>query len=365
MPAPSWARIVNTTTQEYVKEEEVNVLRNRKVLAMMESRGRVSMNHSGDYLDWKVRWRRAPIAGYADADTLTFSRQNRWKTAQLDWRGYAATDSLTVLEELKNKDAAAIIKYTSNIAKYLMDDITEHFSDELYIDGEAAGNTKRMHGIESFMSNSGGVANGYVSAPNDTYAGLVCTLGNYGGSWSTVSSNTDWPSGTGDHHYDFWSPLVVDYTDTAWQASTKTWANTCQEAMRYGIIKSRKNKAKNSGLDLITLNDELFRLFEEKIAANERITIARGSKTTGLMALGFEDVITFEGVDVTYEYGIPSSVGYGWSMENVELCSLQSSLFVPMGPDEDISGLSKRFAITFFGNLKFNPRFFVKFQNVT
>jgi hypothetical protein len=40
---------------------------------------------------------------FSESDTLTFSRINRWKTAQLGWRGYAATDSITKFEKLKNK----------------------------------------------------------------------------------------------------------------------------------------------------------------------------------------------------------------------------------------------------------------------
>jgi hypothetical protein len=127
----------------------VNILRNRKLLAMMQERGRITINHSGDLMDWKVRYKRAPMQGYADSDTLTFSRRDRWKTAQLDWRGYAATDSMTKLERLKNKDTEAIVKVYSEIATNLMDDMDDQFGDELYIDGNAAGNTKRIHGIES------------------------------------------------------------------------------------------------------------------------------------------------------------------------------------------------------------------------
>lgn len=365
MATPQWARVANTTTQEYMKGEEVEVIRNRKLLAMMESRGRITFNHSGQFADWKIRFKRAPVQGYADSDTITFSKQNRWKTAQNDWRGYTVQDQMTILEELQNKGDAAIVKYVGELVGLLIEDITEGFGDEMYVDGNAAGNSKRIHGLESFLGNSGAAAAGYIASPSDTYAGLSTALGNYGGSWSTSGGNVNWPSGTGDYHYDFFSPVVVDYTDTAWSAGTKTWPNTCREAMRFGIIKSRRNKSKSGMLNMIMLENELYRQFEEKAESSERIVFQKGGSAKGLISLGFDEGISFEGAEVTYEYGVPTAVGYGVSIDNMELCSLQDRLFVVHGPDDDISGLAKRIVITFFGNLKFRPRYFCKFAAVT
>ena len=359
---PDWSRVVNTTIHQYIRTVEENVMRNRKLLAMMRERGRITFNHSGDIMDWKVKYKRAPMQGYADSDTLTFSRRDRWKTAQLDWRGYASTDSMTKLERLKNKTTEAIVKVYSEIASNLMDDLDDQFGDELYIDGNASGNNKRIHGIASFMGNSGVAGQGFIANPSSTYAGLSCALGNYGGGWSTgniVSNYVDWPSGTGDAHYDFWSPLIVSYTNASWTASTKTWPNTCKEALRFGIVKGKKNKSKKGMLDLILLNDELYRQFEGLLDSEERLIVKRGDKKGSLYALGFEDVVNFEGCDITYEYGVPTTYGYGWSMENLELCSLQGQMFVPEGPDFDIAAQSWRFSIDFFGNLKCNPRNFV------
>lgn len=357
-----WTRIVNTTIHKYIRDVEVNILRNRKLLALFKERGRIQFNLSGDLQDWKVRYKRAPMQGYADADTLTFSRRNRWQTAQLPWRGYAATDSMTKMERLQNKSTEAIVKIYSEIASNLMDDMDDQFGDELYIDGNAAGNSKRLHGIESFLSVSGVSPAGFVGLPNDTYAGLQTALGALGGGWTVNgSSQTTWPTGTGDAHYDFWSPLVVDYTNPGWSPATKTWQSTCKEAMRYGILKAKKNKSKKGMLDVILHNDELYRQFLNNLDASERLVVQRADKQ-GLYALGFTDVVNFDGVDVTSEYGVPANVGYGWSLENLELDSLQGQMFVPEGPDLDIATQSYRFSIDFFGNMRMNPRNFMAFK---
>jgi hypothetical protein len=358
-----WSRIVNTTIHKYIREVEVNVLRNRKLLALLKEKGRITFNHSGDLMDWKVRYKRVPMIGYADMDTLTFSRKDRWKTAQLDWRGYAATDAMTKRERLINKGVEAIVKVYSEISTNLMEDMEDQFHDELFIDGNATGNSKRIHGIESFLGDTASEATAApIYPPSDTYAGLVTTLGNYGGNWSTVSSNVNWPNGQGDAHYDFWSPLIVRYTSSTWSASTDTWPNTCREVLRYAIHHGNRNKSKRGMMDISFIDREMFRQLCDKVEANERLVVTRG-EDLGLWKLGFRDVINFDGIDVTTEFSIPTGLGYGLCTDAMELCSLQSQLFVPEGPDFDPATQTWRFSIDFFGNLKVSsPRNFFKLR---
>ncbi len=360
-----WSRIVNTTIAKYMREEEVNILRNRKLLALMKQKGRLTFNHSGERINKKVRFKRAPMVGYADGDTLTFSRRDRWKTSELDWRGYAVTDAMSVKERLMNKGTEAIINIYAQLGESLKDDIDDQFGDEFYIDGNATGNSKKIHGIESFFGTSGAAAAGYIGTPSDTYAGLSTALGNYGGSWAVNgSSQVTWPTGTGDAHYDFWSPTIVDYTDTLWSASSDTWANNCTEALRYGLIKSKKNRTKKGQLDYITLEDELYRLYLATLDSKQQINVNQ-NQPEGLLSLGFKDVTMFDGVEMTYEYGMPSGVGYGINVDYVELMSLQPQLFEAVGPDFDIATQTWRTAVRFFGNCWWNPRYQVKWVNIT
>lgn len=354
-----WSRVVNTTISEYVRGEEVNVLRNRKVLDLLRQRGRIEMNHSGLSYTKRVRYKRAPMVGYADGDTLTFTRRDKWKTASLEWRGYVVDDAVTKKERLMNKGTEAIVDIFSSMAKTLMEDIEDQFGDEVYIDGNAAGNSKRAHGIESFMGTNGVLTNGYVGNPSDTYCDLRTDLGYYGGSWSQASSNTEWPTGTGDAHYDFFSPTIVSYTNASFSAGTDNWANNNTEALRYGIIKSRKNKSKKGMLDLVVLNDELYRLFLGTWDARQQLNVNRG-QGGGKYSVGFEDWTNFDGVEVGYEYGIPSGVGYGFNADQMVLMSLQPTLFGNNGPTYKEDTKAYVIDIDFFGNFWFNPRFFVK-----
>ncbi len=359
----NWSREVNTTLKDYIKGEEIQILRNRKMPAMMKSKGRMKFNCSGRSFVWRARYRRGLMQGFAISDTLTFPQIDRWKIAELPWRGYAMGEAMTKLERLQNKGKEAIINVYSDLAETMMEDMNESFSEEFYVDGNATGNGKRFHGIESFLSTSG-QTRPYISNPNDTYAGLSCTLGSYGGTW-TSSSGMVWPSGRGDPQYDFWSPICVDYTATDWEAATKTWPNTCLEALTFGIIKTQRSRSQKGSLDTIVLDGELYRRFIDRLREMSRLQIQSNSSNSTLVKLGFTDVQNYDGVDVTWEYGLPAAVGYGFNFDECELRSLQPSLFVPTGPDYDIASQSYRFSIDGFGNLKFNPRNFLKLAAYT
>lgn len=356
-----WSRVVNTTTHEYLKGAEENVLRNRKLLALMKSKGRISFDHGGDMLDWKVEYKQHPLEGYSDGQALSFARSSLYKTAQLEWRGYVVKDSMTKKERLMNRSAAQIIDIYAETTKLLMKSIDSQFGGEFYIDGNASGNEDRMHGIESFMGQSGVSAGAPVGTAVDTYATLLTTLTNYGGAWTGT-----WPSGTGDSQYDFWSPLLVDYTSAVaagsggWSSATKTWPNTGNEALRYAILYTQKNRTMDEQLDVFFLDTDLYRQWLDALDDKERILV---SKDGPLLKLGFRDTLNLDGTDVTTEYGIPASTGYGFNADKMELMSLQKQLFVPEGPDWDIVTSSWRFKIDCLGNFQFNPRNFCKLKN--
>lgn len=353
--ATPWSRVVNTTIKKYIRDVEVQVLRNRKLTALLKKKGRFTFNHSGIAMDWKVKYKRVKLEGFADGDTLTFSRKDRYKTATLDWRGYSSTDAMTKGEFLQNRNQEAIIKTYSKIAEDLMDDCEDAFGEEFYVDGEASGNEKRMHGIETFLGATANPGNG-VATPTDTYAGLSCVPGYYGGTWDS-GSLPGWPHGRGDAHYDFWSPIIVDYTDSGlFGTGLDTWAETCVEAVALLIIKTKKSKSAKGMLDVIFVDDEMYRQYLTVQRTKEQVHVQRGQQSA-LVSLGFTDVFNQDGTDITWEYGITPETGYAFNCDMMELRSMQAQVFVPEGPDFDIASKTWCFSIDFFGNLVCNPKF--------
>lgn len=370
--AQPWSRILNTTIKNYIRDYEVNILRNRKLLALLEKRGRISYNHDGIAVDWKVQYKRVKPTPFADGDTLEFSRKDRYKTANLDWRGYSMSDSMTKGEFLQNRGQAAIIKLYSGLAENMMSDIEDSFGEELYVNGYDPNNTKRMHGLESFLGATAQTGTG-VGIPTSSYAGLSCVPGAFGGSWNGGLFNSGttpfgWPHGRGDAQFDFWSPIIVDYGDPIFPGGANpgnTWEANCVEAVSMLIVKGKKSKSKKGMMDLILMDDEMYRVYLKRQRTLQRINVERGQNVSDLVALGFTDVMNQDGVDITSEYGITPNVAYGLNMDQMELRSMQAQLFVPEGPDQDIATKSWRFAVDFFGNLSFNPKFQGALKRIT
>jgi hypothetical protein len=278
---------------------------------------------------------------------------------------------MTKKEFLMNRGTEAIVKVFSAISSTLLkEDIEENFGDEFYVDGNAAANSKRMHGIESFMGTGTNVAADLVGEPSDTYANLSTALGNKGGSWDAnlgtapnANVATDWPRGTGDYHYDYWSPLQVNWSSDTWAASGDTFAITGHEALRWAITHSHRNKSKRGMIDMVLFERDLLNTLKDLLDSKERFMATRGRVEGSLVKLGFVDTINVDGVDVTSEYGLPVDTGYGFNVDQMELCSLQKSLFVPGGPVFDEASQAWRFWIDMYGNLKCNPRGFFKLFN--
>jgi len=366
-----WSRLVNTTIRDYIREEELNILRNRKLTALLKKRGRITYNHSGIAMDWKVRYRRAPMIGFADGDTVTFARQDRDRTAVLDWRGYSLADALTKGEFLQNRSNEAIIKLFDTRSKRLLEDAEDQLSEQFYVDGTVSANTKFFHGLESFLGYGNQQVGAGALAPTAVYAGISCVLGNYGGAWAGQT----WPNGRGDASYDFWSPLIVDCGDTKF-GTTVTWGGSsgvAVENVSYAIIKSKKSPSKKGMLDVFFLNDEAYRQYISLLRSSQRIVVS--GQISELIGLGFDDVVQQDGgKDVTWEYGLPNSsvtnngfgvIGYGLNLDQIELRSMQTEVWVPEGPSFDDATKTWRWSIDCFGNLVCNPKYQVKLFNLT
>lgn len=351
-----WARVTRTTISEYLRGEEKNIMSNQKILALMQSKGRVSTGHRGKDLSWRIRTSRNSMVQYGDADQINFDRVNRWREATLPWGGYIVSESVTKKEKLMNRGKEAIVNFISNLTSMMVEDIKYHFARELYLDGNAAGREESIHGFATWL---GVTSNAQYTAPSDTYAGLSTVLGNYGGS---VISGT-WPTGKFDPEYYFWSPLVVNYTHADWAAAA-TWAASAVEVLRAGLIHSKNTKGLQGQVDLILMTASMYAEFLELLDDKERLQVFRDGEKSGLVALGFRDVVNFDGVDISYEVDVPDTEAFGINIDEMELCSLQGQLFVP-GKDYDITTLSDQYTIDFFGQLKANPRAFIHWNDVT
>jgi hypothetical protein len=379
MASPTdWARVIGTTIVQHLREEELATFRKFKIFAMLEQSGNVVMNQSGRGFDWNVRFRNAPVTGNTGDTPRTFSRINMWKRAELPWRGFTSTDAVYRRELLENRGQQALVDVAGKMASRLQESLEQHLSYQPYKDGSAAGAENDFHGMDSFLSYDGtidesvtGVATKRTTSntadrygfPDDNYAGLSTRLGFYGGGRINATTGT-WPNVPVDSELDFYAPLIINYNASSFNAAgNRNWRSNCVQAIREGIHGCKRNDTKESQIDMVVLDRQLYIQFLNTFSDKERIAV---TKEGGLKSMGFTDVTQLDGVEVCSEYACPAGRGYGLSIGNMELRCLENQLFVAEGPFFDEETQAYRYACSSLGNLRFrSPRNFFLLAPVT
>lgn len=369
-----WQEIVNTTTQKYLRDKIDLTKRERIYLAMLDRRGNITYGHSGTFCDWPVEAIQPPVEAYQDGGIINYAGREKIKRLKVDWRGYVATDSMTQMQKLMNRSNEALVDRYAEVLPGLDKAIRDKFSTELYIDGYASGNEQRLHGLESFMGDATytEVAADRVLPPGDTYGELSTALGAIGGTWSSDlsagnrpitndSTNfaTDWPDGSGTSEYDYLSPKLVNWSSTGWNTSATTWEANSERSLRMTIAWLTALAGMEGKPDLALMTPVMFSDFKNKQSGRLTIHVPHAEAQD----LGFSEVLNFDGVAVTSEFGVPSNTCYVLNLNQMELRCLESELFASKGPDYDPRTMSFLFLVYFFGNMTFQPKYFAKLKN--
>lgn len=362
-----WARSIATTIVNHLREEEIASLRKYKVFAALEGSGNIRTNMSGRGFDWEIQYRNHTPSGNNGETPRSFARQNLWKNAELEYRGAQVTDAIYKKEMLENRSAQALVNVAGKMASRLLTSMEQYLAKEWVVDGYAAGNELRFHGLESFMGYNGtiNVATGAqrsanaadpFASPSDTYAGLSTVLGAYGGS----QKSGVWPNGEADPEYDFYSPVICNVTSSYFGGTS--WSANCAKAIREALHQTRRNDTKEDQVDMCLLNRRWFIDILNTLDEKERVIVSR---TNGLRSYGFTDVFEFDGVEVSGENSIPANTGYGLAIGNMELLCMEGQLLNSEGPFYDEITQQYRYVVSTLGNLKFkSPRNFFKLAAV-
>jgi hypothetical protein len=361
-----WAGVMHANMPKYVKGLENLVMRDRILLAMLKKNGRIEYNKSSHECIWHVKFSQPEVEPYEDGSVIDFQRHDPARKCSLDWRGYVAQDVMTKKERLMNKSDVAIYKRYDTIATNLREAMTDTFGNEIYIDGNAAGNESRMHGIESFMGYTTTTSASKLAAPDDNYAGRNTDLQDQGGSWSStlatppVSGGTDWPNGSGSSEYDFYSPKLVN-TAFDWGAGSAGWANQADLIIRRVVSYLRLTGGKQGRPDLLLTNGEWLAQYKDLQASKQRIIVPHSTADD----LGFDDSVRQEGLVLYDDFECPEETAYVFNINRMKLQTLHDSLFYSEGPDYLLDNLSWRWVVGYFGNLQFQPKYFAKIADFT
>lgn len=368
----AWARSLATNLPNYTRELEDAAMRNYKLPALMLANGRILYNQFGEGFTWEVKFRNHNVEGNTGETSRNFTRTNLYKVAALDYRGYQAVDSITERELQANREGAALVKVTDKIVDHLRDSMEQALATEWYVDGNATGNEMSWHGFESMFGNTGTIkiddgttraanAADKYAYPDDTYATLTTELGDYGGENS--STNPAWPFGIASPQFDFWSPVMLNYTSSAYSGATDTWVAQGREALREALIHTQRNASANGQITHVFLARDLYAGFLQQNDSKEQINVNRNGPE-GLVSLGFGDVIHFDGVELTWDTGVPATQGYGFNFRNITLRSMYDELLKSEGPHYDEYNQTYNSVIKTLSNIQFaSPRNFLKLND--
>jgi len=362
-----FAAVLKEAAPAYLKGRADNTIRNRLLLTLLAKNGRIKYNASSHKLYWDVKAGQRVIEAYGDDGVINFQRSDLHEQLNIDWRGYKMSDRMTEKQRLMLGDLTAIIDRYSGVAEDMMDDLQDGFCGELFVDGYAAANTNRLHGLESFFGTGTTVAADRIAQPSDTYGGHSSVLGTRGGTWSTnlttypnANAATDWPDGNGSADYDWNSPKVINYSSTNWGTGSTTWADNCERVLGQTTIWTTLTGGKKGRPTLYLLAGDLFYDYQNKMRAKYRISVPHSEAND----LGFSDTLNQDGVMIQADFDVPAGSGYGLNINQMVLESLDSVLFSSRGPEYDINTDGYLWLIGFFGNARYNIKHFSKLAAV-
>ncbi len=334
-------------------------LRKNPVLALLMANKRIDYSQSGKTsCTWPIRYRRNVLQTHSDlAGGVATPVLNRHKEMELPWRAYIMGEAITKYQRLTNAGGKnQLFSLVDETMKGMAADSNQDFTKKLWLDGNTTG-SKDIHGFESIFSTSGTfTGDARLLTSNEVYAGITCTPGNYGGSWTGT-----YPDGSGNLRYHFATPCVVDYTyagsTIGWDAAEKTWKYTWRLAM--GLANTVQETLHGTPADVWITSATMLREAKDSLIDKERIAINQQGELT---KLGFA-AINYEGADITSAYGSPTGAAYGLSLQHMRLKSMQKKLFMKATQD-DVNEQTEEIIFDFWGNLQFeSPAFFCKLIN--
>jgi len=366
-------RAAVSTLAMHITELEDAHLREYAFPAQLQSAGRMLFNQSGRGCDWRVQYKRHDVKANTGANKRNFTPKNLWKLAELADRGYMVTDSISTLEILQNRGKEAVGNLFQGFVERMVESLDQVLATQYWIDGDDPLNVDYWQGFQTFFGCTGtiNVATGaqrlpanaadICGYPTDTYGGLSCELGAYGGA---NEAGAVWPDGDADPEYDFWTPLVIIGSSTTFNGVDATgvashiWRDQGVEALRYGITHSARNGGKSQRPTTVLLSRGMFNDVKNYVGRMEEIQV---TDQHSLRALGFRDVISLDGTEISYDNSVPVHNGFGFSYENVTVRNLYGEMLHREGPQYDMEDQAHKAVVSVLGNLKFkSPRNFFR-----
>ncbi len=350
-----------TTIPKWLKKVEDQTLRGSYFFNRLLQGGRVLKGESGPELIWPLKVRNPEVRPLQNHMNLEYAPTEKHIQMRLPWRGYEATESMSMLDQEINKGPQAIVKLINSKANDLRNAMQQNLQGECYKSGSTANRTDRFHGLETGLAEGTVTSADRIAAPNGSYAQQSTVLQANGGFWSNdmgtpnnVSISTDWPDGSGDTDYDCNSPILINTSSTNWGTGSTDHRVNLFRAISQAQIWLKLLGSQNAPKGLCVIDGWSFQGLRENQEAKMRLQQpARSSTDIGLV--GSDGAVYLDGLEIQPDFWCPHSTGYIFSMDRVSLHSLFSEgVFRSKGPVELATmAFSTIWALFVYGNIRF------------
>lgn len=226
MSNPNFDALLSTTLANYRDQLTDNVFTARPLTYFLSDKGRIRMLNGGTKIvEPLIYGTNSTVASYSGYDSLSLTPQSGITAAEYDWKQYAASISISGIEEAKNQGEQEIINLLEAKIMQAEESLREGFNQMFFADG--TGNSgKDWNGLGNIVEASGTVGginratsgNEYWRSYEENTAGAL-TLAQMATAYNTVSVGNDHPDMilTTQTLFEKYEALLVPnlrYTDT-------------------------------------------------------------------------------------------------------------------------------------------------------
>jgi len=218
--------LLSTTLANYRSQLTDNVFTARPLTYTLMDKGRIRMLNGGTKIvEPLIYGQNDTVKSYSDYDSISLTPQTGISAAEYDWKQYAASISISGIEEAKNNGEQEIINLLEAKIMQAEESLREGFNQMFFADGTGNGG-KNWNGLGNLVDSSGtvggidraGTGNSFWQAYEEpTVAAL--TLAQMATAYNTVSVGNDHPdtiltSQTLFEKYESLLQPQLRYTDT-------------------------------------------------------------------------------------------------------------------------------------------------------
>lgn len=203
MPNANYDTILSTTLANHMPKLVDNIFSARPFVYFLKQAGQIRTISGGSKIVLPLLYaQNGTAASYSAYDSITTTAQTGITAAEYNWKQYAATISISGIEEAQNNSEEQIINLLEAKTFQAEESITEKF-DEMFITSDGTGNSnKDWLGLAKLVKDSSSTNIGGINQATDTWwapghkntTATALTLAQMRTAYNTVSVGNDQPN---------------------------------------------------------------------------------------------------------------------------------------------------------------------------